>query len=146
MIALTWWLLVLILGGLGLVIDCYARSLRPLPFWVAMHHIAETARRLVGETSPPQRPVSIATCLGWPMDSSRWSVCAPPSRFSPLSCRRAAGLLWSAGGPISRAENLPPDQNDCTPRDPAALLNHSGFDSRAPLSDALGGPAHPTGT
>lgn len=45
MIALPWWLLVLLLGGLGLVIDCYARSLRPLPFLVAMHHIAQTARR-----------------------------------------------------------------------------------------------------
>ena len=139
MIALSWWLLCVMLGGLGVVIDRCVLSLHPLPFCVAMHHIAEPTRRVVGETSAPQRPVSIATCLGWPMDSSRWSVCATPSRFSPLSCR-------SAAGPIYRAENLPPDQNDCTPRDPAALLNQSGFDSRASLSDALGGPAHPTGT
>ena len=143
MIAITWWLLVVIFGGLGLVIDCYALSLRPLPLFVAMHHIAETARRFVGETS--QLPVSISTCLGWPMDSSRLSVCAPQRSFSSFRCRRAAaGRLWSAGDKIYRAENLTPDQNDFTPPTPASRLNQSCFDLRASISYALRGPAHLT--
>ncbi len=123
MSAITWWLLCVILGGLGVVIDGGAVSLRRLPFFVVMQHLAETPRRFVGETPLPQLPVSTSTYLGWPVDRARVSVCATQSSRSPWRCRRAAAAVSrSAGEQIYRAEHLTDDPNALPPRKRASWL------------------------